>query len=68
MLAAGYGALHAGRVADRRNKSMNKIENKARARAQLGLYGPGRGTSPVDLTSRKAKKYATVQGMDGGAE
>lgn len=67
-LAAGYGALHASRVANRRNKSMNRIEDKARARAAAGLYGPGRGMTPVDTSSSKARKYATVQGMDGASE
>jgi predicted GNAT family acetyltransferase len=66
-LASAYGALRAGRVAHRRDKSMNKIEAKARARKEMGLYGPGRGKTPVDTTSAKARKYApTVQGMDGG--
>jgi ribosomal protein S18 acetylase RimI-like enzyme len=58
-LAAGYAALGSARVAGRRKKSMKKIEAKAHARAQAGLYGPGRSLAPVDATSARAKKYAT---------
>jgi hypothetical protein len=55
-LAAAYTALHSARTAKRRQTSMKKIEQKAHARAALGLYGPDRGKTPVDMSSARAKK------------
>lgn len=55
-LAAAYSSLNGARTAKRRQISMKKIEQKAHARAVLGLYGPDRGKSPVDMTSARAKK------------
>jgi hypothetical protein len=55
-LAAAYTALHSTRTAKRRQTSMKKIEQKAHARAALGLYGPDRGKTPVDMSSARAKK------------
>ena len=60
--AAATTALRSGKTAVRRDKSMNKIENKARARAMEGVYAPGRGKFPVDATSVRARKYPAVGG------
>jgi hypothetical protein len=56
-VAAGYGAVRSGVTAARRQRRMDSIEAKGRARAKLGLYAPGRGRTPVDSTSAQARRY-----------
>jgi hypothetical protein len=60
-LAAAYTALNATKTAQRRHTSMKKIEQKAHARAALGLYGPDRGKTPVDMSSARAKKTGAAE-------
>ena len=57
-------ARHANASAKRWDSKMDKIKAKAHERAHAGLYGPGRGKSPVDSTSR-AKNLAKVTTMAG---
>ena len=56
-LAAAYGAVRSGQKVARRQKSMKVVEEKARQRTAAGLYGPGRGLSPVDASSHNYRKH-----------
>jgi hypothetical protein len=63
MLASGYTSAKSAKIARRRSRSLSRIEAKASDRARAGLYGPGRGLSPVDTTSARYKRYASA--MEG---
>ena len=58
------GARQSKRSAKSWDSKMDKIKAKAHERANAGLYGPGRGKTPVDHKSR-AKNLAKVTTMDG---
>ena len=59
-MASAGAALSQARGAHRYNQKMDKIKASGRSRRAQGLYGPGRGLSPVDTSSARSKKYAAT--------
>jgi hypothetical protein len=61
-LASAYTAASNAAGAHRYDRKMGKIKAKARSRRAQGLYGPGRGLTPVDDTSARARNLAKSMG------
>jgi len=61
--ASVMSAVSNARGAVRYHEKMGKIKAKARSRQNAGLYGPGRGLTPVDTTSARARNLAKAMGV-----
>ena len=57
-IGSAITAASQARGAGRYHAKMGKIKAKARSRRAQGLYGPGRGLSPVDTSSANARRHA----------
>ena len=62
-VATTMSAVSNARGAARYHQKMGKIKAKARSRQNAGLYGPGRGLTPVDTTSARARNLAKAMGV-----